>query len=47
MEFPLRRLFEAATVHDLAQLIETCRWAAQTGKDVPGTTSEEREEIAI
>ncbi|HEY0735277.1 MAG TPA: beta-ketoacyl synthase N-terminal-like domain-containing protein [Herpetosiphonaceae bacterium] len=47
VKLPLRYLFEVSTVAELAQSIETIRWAGQDHADDPEDTDEEREEIEI
>jgi hypothetical protein len=44
VEIPLRDLFETPTVADLAERIETVRWALQGLQTPPSTMVDDREE---
>jgi len=44
IDLPVRNLFEAPTVEQLAKCIDTMRWATK-GTDKTGTTRKEREEV--
>ena len=47
LELPLRSIFEATTVADLAELVETVRWAARDAQTQPGFMSAGEEVIEI
>ncbi len=47
LELPLRILFEAPTISELAQRIENLQWAARQARDFTQTPGEDIEEITI
>jgi acyl carrier protein len=47
VKLPLRRLFEATTIKDLAELIDTFSWSASNKEAVSDSSDQDRDEIII